>query len=51
MVLREVKPLSDKQWEQVTRELKAGPTEKSIKTVNDALARAAKLKEVSPHDF
>ena len=50
MPLRYVKPLSDKQWEQVTRELKAGPTEKTIKTVTEAIARANKLKEVPPYD-
>lgn len=45
MALREVKPMDDKQWEQVTSQLKAGPTEESINTVKAALERAGKLKE------
>lgn len=45
MALRQVKPLDDKQWEQVTRQLKKGPTEESIRTVKEALERADKLKE------
>ena len=46
MVLREVKPLSDEQWEQVTRELDAGPTDESIRTVEEAIKAANKIKEV-----
>lgn len=46
MVLREVKPMDDEQWEQVTSQLMAGPTEESISTVKAALERAGKLKEV-----
>lgn len=45
MALREVKPMDAKQWEQVTSELKIGPTEKSIRTVKAALECAGKLKE------
>ena len=45
MALREVKPLDDKQWAQVTSQLKAGPTKESISTVKEALERASKLKE------
>ena len=45
MALREVKPMDDKQWKQVTGQLKAGPTKKSIKTVKGALELANKLKE------
>lgn len=45
MALREVKPMDDKQWKQVTSQLKAGPTEESINTVKAALERASKLKE------
>ena len=45
MPLRDVRPLDDKQWSQVTEQLKAGPTNKSTKTVNDALRLADKLKE------
>lgn len=46
MALREVKPMDDKQWEQVTSQLRAGPTEKSISTVKAALERASKLNVV-----
>ena len=45
MALREVKPMDDKQWKQVTDQLKAGPTKESIKTVKAALELASKLKE------
>ena len=45
MTLREVKPMDDKQWKQVTDQLKAGPTKESIKTVKAALELASKLKE------
>ena len=45
MALREVKPMDDKQWKQVTNQLKAGPTTESINTVKSALERAGKLKE------
>ena len=38
MALREVKPLNEKQWQQVTSELDAGPTDESIAIVTEALA-------------
>ncbi len=46
MALREVKPLDEKQWEQVTSQLKSGPTDESISTVEKALKLANRLKEV-----
>ncbi len=45
MVLREIKPLSEKQWEQVISQLESGPTEKSINVVENALKLANSLKE------
>jgi len=44
MALREVKPLNTEQWEQVTTQLKNGPTEQSIETVNEAVDFAKKIK-------
>ncbi len=44
MVLRDVKPLDEKQWAQVQEMLKTGPTDKSIATVKKALERASKIK-------
>lgn len=38
MALREVKPLNENQWNQVTKELSTGPTDESIAIVNEALA-------------
>ncbi len=46
MVLREVKPLNEKQWEQVISQLESGPTVKSIRTVNEAVEFAKKIKIV-----
>ncbi len=43
MALREVKPLTNEQWKQVTTQLKNGPTEQSIQTVNDAVKFAKKI--------
>ena len=45
MPLREVKPLTEKQWEQVQKMFEEGPTPESIKTVNEALKRAEKIKD------
>jgi len=46
MALREVKPLDEKQWKQVTSQLDSGPTAESISTVEKALKLANRLKEV-----
>ncbi len=43
MALRYVEPLSEKQWKFVTDMLAAGPTDKSIAAVKDALS--SKIKE------
>ena len=45
MALRDVKPMDGKQWKQVTSQLRSGPTDESISTVEDALKRASRLKE------
>jgi len=45
MALREVKPLSEKQWETVSRMTKSGPTDQSIQIVRSALERANKLRQ------
>ena len=45
MALRDVKPLDNEQWKQVTDQLRSGPTDKSIKTIEDALKLGSKLKE------
>ena len=44
MPLREVKPFTEKQWEQGQKMFEEGPTPESIKTVNEALKRAAQIK-------
>ena len=44
MVLRDVKPLSERQWAIVQEMMRRGPTTESIKTVKDALERASKIK-------
>ena len=45
MALREVKPLDEKQWKLVTKQLAAGPSNKSIKALNNALKLANEIKE------
>jgi len=45
MALREVKPLDEKQWKLVTKQLASGPSNKSIKAVNYALKLANEIKE------
>ena len=45
MPLREVKPLTAKQWEQVQRMFREGPTPESMRIRKEALARAAKIKD------
>lgn len=46
MALREVKPLNEKQWQQVTTALKTGPTEEQKRLVAKALEIAHQLKEL-----
>ena len=45
MVLREVKPLSDKQWKPVIESLEAGPTSESIRAIKKSLKIANRIKE------
>ncbi len=43
MALREVKPLDNKQWNQVVDILKKGPTTQQRKMMTEAIAKAKKL--------
>ena len=45
-MMREVKPLGDRQWEMVVEQLKKGPTPEMIRGVERALERAKHIKEV-----
>ena len=44
MALREVKPLTAKQWEQVQKMFREGPTPESRRVRREALKRAAQIK-------
>ena len=44
MPLRDVKPLNEEQWKQVTRMMKSGPTDESIAVVTRALENARKIR-------
>ena len=45
MALREVKPFTEKQWEQVQKMSKEGPTPESKRIRKEALKRAAQIKD------
>lgn len=45
-MMREVKPLSDRQWKMVVEQLKKGPTPEMIRTVEYAKERVKHIKEV-----
>ena len=47
MVLRGIAPLDDHQWAKVQKMLKEGPTDKSIRVVEEALERVKKI----PKDY
>lgn len=45
-MMREVKPLCDRQWKMVVEQLKKGPTPEMIRTVEYAKERVKHIKEV-----
>ncbi len=45
MTLREVKPLDEKQWEQVSKIVTDGPTRESVEALRDALKMANEVRE------
>lgn len=47
MMMREVKPLSDRQWAMVIAQLKEGPTPEMRRGIKMARERAKHIKEIS----
>ena len=47
MMMREVKPLSDKQWAMVVEQLREGPTLEMRRGIEMAMERAKHIKEIS----
>ncbi len=45
MALREVKPLDENQWKQVSKIVADGPTKESVQNLRDALKMADKVRE------
>lgn len=50
-MMREVKPLSDRQWEMVVEQLKKGPTPEMIRTVEYAKERVKHIEEVDYNEY
>lgn len=50
-MMREVKPLSDRQWKMVVEQLKQGPTPEMIRGVELALERAKDIEEVDYNEY
>lgn len=48
MMMREVKPVSDRQWAMIIEQLKEGPTPEMRRGVKRALEIAKDIKEISP---
>ncbi len=44
MVIRDVAPFDDKQWDQLMENMKKGPTDNERKVVKEAQERARKIK-------
>lgn len=51
MVMREVKPLGDKQWAMLVEQLEKGPTPEMVRAVELAQERIKHIKEVGPYEF
>ena len=51
IMMREVKPLGDRQWAMVVEQLKKGPTPEMIRAVEQAKEDIKYIKEVDPHEF
>ena len=47
LIMREVKPLSDRQWAMVIEQLREGPTPEMMRTLKRARERAKEIKEIS----
>ena len=47
LMMREVKPLSDRQWAMVIEQLREGPTPEMMRTLKMARERAKDIKEIS----
>lgn len=47
LMMREVKPLSDKQWAMVIEQLREGPTPEMMRTLKMARERAKDIREIS----
>ena len=50
-MMREVKPLSDRQWKMVVEQLKQGPTPEMIRGVERALEIAKDIEEVDYNEY
>lgn len=46
-MMREVKPLSDRQWAMVVEQLREGPTPEMIRGIKMARERAKRIREIS----
>lgn len=49
-MMREVKPVSDRQWAMIIEQLKDGPTPEMRRGVKMALEIAKDIKEISPEE-
>ena len=50
-MMREVKPLSDRQWKMVVEQLKQGPTPEMVRGVERALELAKDIEEVDYNEY